>query len=61
MNWNKTTMKIHIFKYVTQPRLLDAEATGSTFPQSVCIYWQPQHIITQDLNLYLHSCQNQTP
>jgi len=23
---------------VTHPRLLDAEGTGSTFPQNVCIY-----------------------
>jgi len=46
---------------VTHPRLLDAEGTGSTFPQNVCIYWPPQHIIPQDLNLHLHSCQKQTP
>jgi hypothetical protein len=39
-------------------RLLDAEGTGSTFPQNVCIYWPPQHIIPQDLNLHLHSCQS---
>jgi len=45
---------------VTQPRLLDAEGTGSTFPQNVCIYWPPQHTIPQDFNLHLHSCQNLT-
>jgi hypothetical protein len=46
---------------VTHPRLLDAEGTDSTFPQNVGVYWPPQHIITQDLNLRLHSCLNQIP
>ena len=32
-------LKIQIFMDVTHPRLLDAEGTGSTFPQNVCIYW----------------------
>jgi len=32
---------------VTNPRLLDAEGTGCTFPQNVCIYYPPNHIITQ--------------
>jgi len=54
-------LKIQIFIDVTHPRLLDAEGTGSTFRQNVCIYWPPRHIIPQDLNLHLHSCQNQTP
>jgi len=31
-------LKIQIFMNVTQPRLLDAEGTGSTFPQNICIY-----------------------
>jgi len=29
--------KIQIFMDVTHQRLLDAERTGSTFPQNVCI------------------------
>jgi len=40
-------MKIHFFMDVRHPRLLDAEWTGSTFHQNVCIYYPPQHIITQ--------------
>jgi len=46
---------------VTHPRLLDAEGAGSTFPQNVFTYWPPEHIIPQDFNLHLHSCQNLTP
>jgi hypothetical protein len=42
---------------VTHPRLLDTEGTGSTFPQNVCSYLSPQHIIPQDYNPHLHSYQ----
>jgi len=52
-------LKIQIFMDVTHPRLRDDDGRGSTFPQNVCIYCAPQHIIRQHLNLHLHSCQNQ--
>ena len=54
-------LKIQIFIDVTHPRMLDAEGTGSTFPQNAYIYWPPKYIIPQDLNFHLHCCQNQTP
>jgi len=40
-------LKTQIFMDVTHPRPLDAEGTGSTFSHTVCIYYTPQHIITQ--------------
>jgi hypothetical protein len=46
-------LKIQIFMDVTLPRLLDAEGTGSTFPQNVCIYYPPQHIIPQTASIYV--------
>jgi len=45
---------------VTQPRLLEAERTGSTFPQNVSIHCPTQYIIPQYYSLHLHSCQNLT-
>jgi len=47
-------MKIQNFMEVKNPRLLDAEGTGSTFPQNACIYW-PQEHTSHKTSVFIHT------